>query len=234
MSISSQNQKPQKVCFVTVGATASFDALIKATLSPPFLEALKTCGYSHLRLQHGKDGQKLLEELDSANKGVHDLSISGFDFNKQGLGSEMRAAKGEDNRLEGVVVSHAGNPSPLPYLCGFKLMCRTGSGSILDALRIAVPIIVVPNPELLDNHQEELAEELAIQSYVIHGHLEYGHHNFRGKTIPIDLHSDLPAAIQQSESQRKTPKPWPPADTGEDSSGKGLVGIMDDELGFVD
>lgn len=48
----------------------------------------------------------------------------------------------------------------------------TGSGSILDALRISVPLIVVPNPNLLDNHQVELAEELASQGYVVHGHLE--------------------------------------------------------------
>lgn len=47
-----------------------------------------------------------------------------------------------------------------------------GSGSILAALRIAVPLIVVPNPSLLDNHQVELAEELAAQGYVVHGHLE--------------------------------------------------------------
>ena len=53
-----------------------------------------------------------------------------------------------------------------------KLTCSSGSGSILDALRIAVPIIVVPNPELLDNHQVELAEELAAQGYVIHGYLK--------------------------------------------------------------
>lgn len=52
-------------------------------------------------------------------------------------------------------------------------MSKQGSGSILDALRIAVPIIVVPNIELLDNHQVELAEELARQGYVVHGRLEY-------------------------------------------------------------
>ena len=108
MSILSEKPKPQKVCFVTVGATASFDALIKATLSPPFLEALKTYDYTHLRLQHGKDGQKVPEEFYSANTGTQDLEISGFDFNRQGLGFEMRAAKGEDNRQEGVIVSHAG------------------------------------------------------------------------------------------------------------------------------
>lgn len=47
-----------------------------------------------------------------------------------------------------------------------------GTGSILDALRISVPLIVVPNTTLLDNHQLELAEELAKQRYVVHGSLE--------------------------------------------------------------
>lgn len=203
MSIPRQKGKSQKVCFVTVGATASFDSLVTATLSPQFLEALKTHDYTDLRVQHGKDGQKVLDEFkrskDTKTAGLQDLNIHGFDFNKQGLGSEMRAAKGEGNFAEGVVISHA------------------GSGSILDALRIAVPIIVVPNPDLLDNHQEELAEELAMQGYVVHGHLD-----------------DLPAAIRRSESLRKTQNPWPPADTGEDPSSKGLMGVMDDEMGFVD
>ncbi|KAM0795220.1 hypothetical protein BDR22DRAFT_894339 [Usnea florida] len=203
MSTSGHTQKSRKVCFVTVGATANFDSLIMATLDPRFLEALKAHDYTDLRLQHGNDGEKVLENIrrskDMMDEGVQDLSISGFDFNKQGLGSEMRAAKGDGNGLEGVVISHA------------------GSGSILDALRIAVPIIVVPNPDLLDNHQEELAEELAIQGYVVHGHLD-----------------DLPAALGRSESLRNTQSSWPPADTGEDPSGKGLIGVMDDELGFVD
>lgn len=50
--------------------------------------------------------------------------------------------------------------------------CQIGSGSILDALRINAPLIVVPNPHLLDNHQVELAEELAKQDYVTYGKLE--------------------------------------------------------------
>jgi len=40
-------------------------------------------------------------------------------------------------------------------------------------LRIELPTVVVPNPDLLDNHQLELAEVLAEQNYVVHGKLEY-------------------------------------------------------------
>jgi len=52
------------------------------------------------------------------------------------------------------------------------MVVRSGSGSILDALRIGVPLVVVPNTDLLHNHQVELAEELAKQEYVVHGDLK--------------------------------------------------------------
>ncbi|KAL2045152.1 hypothetical protein N7G274_002233 [Stereocaulon virgatum] len=203
MSIFQPDSRCRKLCFVTIGATAAFDALIKAALSPPFLEALKIFGYTDLRLQHGKDGRLVLEEFYRSSGTTSEegdgITISAFDFNKQGLGSDMRAAKGEDSKTEGVVISHA------------------GSGSILHALRIDVPLIVVPNTALLDNHQVELAEELAKQGYVIHGKL-----------------NDLSAAIYQSESLRKSRSTWPPSNEKEDPSGNGLIGVMDDELGFVD
>lgn len=42
------------------------------------------------------------------------------------------------------------------------MSCKTfeGSGTIIDTLRSNKPLIVVPNPTLLDNHQVDLAEEL--------------------------------------------------------------------------
>lgn len=58
------------------------------------------------------------------------------------------------------------------YAVVTKLMLYQGSGSILDALRIDLPTIVVPNTELLHNHQLELAEVLAEQNYVVHGDLK--------------------------------------------------------------
>ena len=148
-----------KTCFVTVGATASFPQLVDACTRKSFIKGLKGQGFTQLLIQHGSRGKDLPSLVNNdAISALEDFSlgvqIRGFDFNADGLVQEMRAAKGGDGTLEGVVISHA------------------GSGSILDAMRIDVPLIVVPNPNLLDNHQVELAEELARQGYVVHGRIE--------------------------------------------------------------
>lgn len=102
----------QKVCFVTIGATAAFDQLLRAVLSGRFLEALKTLGYTDLRLQYGKNGKQILEELNSSiaseNVNRHGIGVTGFDFNTKGLAQEMWCTKAGDDRAEGVVISHAG------------------------------------------------------------------------------------------------------------------------------
>lgn len=102
----------QRICFVTIGATASFDQLIKATLSPGFLQALQASDYTTLSLQYGKNGQQILQEfrenVASGRQRDYGMDITGFDFNKQGLGQEMKTVKAGKNRQEGVVISHAG------------------------------------------------------------------------------------------------------------------------------
>ena len=108
----------------------------------------------------------------------------------------------------------------------------SGSGTVLGALRIAVPLIVVPNPSLLDNHQEELAEAMAGQGYAIHGHLKSVLTAWRLGRRLTGGNSNLSSAIKQSEKLRKKPSSWPPKSSGGD--GRGLIGIMDDEMGFVD
>ena len=98
------------------------------------------------------------------------------------------------------------------------LKIAVGSGTILDALRISVPLIVVPNEELLDNHQVELAEALAEQEYVVHGRL-----------------GRLAEALVDAEVLRKRSREWPPLNSGYNRPVKqGLKGIIDDEMGFLD
>lgn len=119
----SNDRSACKLCFVTVGATANFDALIRASASPVFLQALAKHGYTDLLLQYGKDGDKLLEQLiprdlagqadgsDDVFRVANGIRIAGFDFKSEGLGAEMLAARGSSLgfQREGVVISHAGN-----------------------------------------------------------------------------------------------------------------------------
>lgn len=95
--------------------------------------------------------------------------------------------------------------------------CFSGSGTVLDALRVQVPLIVVPNEELLDNHQVELAEALAEQGYVVHGKLE-----------------SLADALEDVEKLRETQRSWPPPNAGYMRQPQGLKSVIDDEMGFLD
>lgn len=199
----SSGQKLQKTCFVTIGATASFTELIRAVLSQDFCKALEIHEYTHLLIQYGQDGKQLYDQcLSQLNHSEPTtLQISGFDLDQSGLDDYMLQAKGHTNPLatEGTVISHA------------------GSGTILGVLRMGIPLIVVPNEALLDNHQVELAEALAEQQYVVHGRLE-----------------DFGGALKEAEELRARMKTWPPPNSGVHREAKGLKGIMDEEMGFLD
>ena len=109
---------PRKVCFVTIGASASFDSLVRATLNPTFLKVLNEYRYTDLCIQHGGSGQELLQEFleqHAKSGGLYGINISGFDFNRNGLGAEMMAAKGQSEMNKGVVISHAGSSPQIDY-----------------------------------------------------------------------------------------------------------------------
>lgn len=97
------------------------------------------------------------------------------------------------------------------------MLISAGSGTILDALRLSVPLIVVPNASLLDNHQIELAEALAEQGYVVHGEL-----------------SKLPQALSDARELAKRHQEWPPVNSGKHREVRGLKGVLDEEMGFLD
>lgn len=106
-----------KTCFVTIGATASFSALVEAVLSPPFLVALKTHGYSDLLVQYGADGKELFASCVTATAAVQKdagVAVSGFDLDRAGLKRYMLHTKAAGGATEGVVISHAGSYLSIP------------------------------------------------------------------------------------------------------------------------
>lgn len=113
MASEAQNQ-PTKLCFVTVGATASFLHLLLSVLNSKFLEALSQSGYTHLLVQYGKDGQIIYENFlikyPAGSPELHGIEIGGFEFNQAGLGEEMRMTKEDksEGRSSGMIISHAG------------------------------------------------------------------------------------------------------------------------------
>ncbi|PKX92449.1 N-acetylglucosaminyldiphosphodolichol N-acetylglucosaminyltransferase catalytic subunit ALG13 [Aspergillus novofumigatus IBT 16806] len=131
-----------KVCFVTVGATASFEELVRAALDPSFVTALEKNGYSHLLVQYGKNAaiyDNFLKQYPPERRPWRRIDIGGFSFHEHGLGGEFALAQADisKGRSGGLVISHA------------------GSGTILE-----------------DNHQEELARQLQKQGYVVASHYQ--------------------------------------------------------------
>ena len=105
-----------KLCFVTVGATVSFNTLVQAVVSTPFLEALAAEKYTRVRIQYGRTGQATFDEslckvkVENHGRIPGDLTIEGIDLvmNSDDMDSELMQILGRDGRAEGMLISHAG------------------------------------------------------------------------------------------------------------------------------
>lgn len=84
-------------------------------------------------------------------------------------------------------------------------------------MRLSVPLIVVPNPTLLDNHQVELAEELAKQDYVVHGKLED--------------EDGIYTALLQLEGWKSMRRDWTAVTQG--AAGGDINTVLDEEVGYT-
>lgn len=98
-----------KLCFVTVGATASFHKLLEQILSSQFLETLSKRGYTHLLIQYGKDGQELFQNFIDSDQPHHGLTLGGFDFQPSIEAQMMMTVEREALEQErGLIICHAG------------------------------------------------------------------------------------------------------------------------------
>ena len=55
------------------------------------------------------------------------------------------------------------------------------------------------------------------------------------QSVPLTgLVRNLPAALEESQKLQSLHRGWPPVNSGADPTGRGLAGVMDDEMGFLD
>ncbi|OAA33830.1 UDP-N-acetylglucosamine transferase subunit alg13 [Moelleriella libera RCEF 2490] len=137
-----------RYCLVTVGATTGFEALTREVLDPDFWHFLRSDGFTALHVQCGPD---VAWAAKAASEAQHRLpkgfSVDVFDV-KKNLKEEMLLCRARPGlRAQGVVISHA------------------GTGTILDAWRMGLSLVVVPNTGLLNDHQSEMARHVAKQGY---------------------------------------------------------------------
>ncbi|KAJ5769995.1 uncharacterized protein N7511_002046 [Penicillium nucicola] len=182
-----------KLCFVTVGATAPFEKLVEQVLSPQFLETLAQRHYTHLLIQYGKHGSEAFHSFAIGNQSDYGLTVGGFD-SKPSIDQELLMTTERGPQDRGLIISHA------------------GTGSVLSALRLGTPLIVVPNPDLADNHQEQLGQILQKYKYVICSSVQ---------ELGV-------LTVQRAELQK--------AEAYDSRYGRkdGFVDCMADELGFLD
>ncbi|KAF4508004.1 hypothetical protein G6O67_004442 [Ophiocordyceps sinensis] len=141
----------ERHCLVTVGATVGFRTLTQQVLDPSFWAFLRSHAFTALHVQCGPDiswASDRLSELLLAKEGDDGFSVDVFDVKANLMRDEMMRCKAQDRRrIQGLVISHA------------------GTGTILDAWKLGVPLVVVPNTELLDDHQTQMARHLATEGY---------------------------------------------------------------------
>ncbi|KAG5522116.1 hypothetical protein RHGRI_034345 [Rhododendron griersonianum] len=152
------DMKPKRIVFVTVGTT-SFDALVKAVDNTEVKRELFGRGYTHLLIQMGRGSY--IPSKSSGEDGC--LAVDYFTFSSS-IADNLRSAS--------LVISHAERVEKKKLrkkgwgTLETEFYRNAGSGSIFETLQLRKPLIVVVNEDLMDNHQSELAEELADRKHL--------------------------------------------------------------------
>jgi UDP-N-acetylglucosamine transferase subunit ALG13 len=152
-----------KTVFVTVGTTR-FDELIKSIDSPEFASVLLEKGYTSLIIQSGSSENYRIHRLVPPPETSSSFSLPSADAaDATASGSGSKNSSGDVWNITWFEYA----PSLASYLDTASLVIsHAGAGSIFETLRRGVPLIAVPNSNLMDNHQTELAEKLEQEGYL--------------------------------------------------------------------
>jgi len=99
-----------RTCLVTVGATASFRALLLEVSTPQFLRMLQQNGYSEIRVQTGwEDWEWFTEHIRQlAPEDMHGMVMEAFPITDK-MKDQILSTRGKvEGRLAGCVIGHCG------------------------------------------------------------------------------------------------------------------------------
>lgn len=145
-----------KTLFVTTGATVTFIRLLELCLTEKFISSVKQNGFEKLIIQYGSQPDavqlftKSLDKLHLAHSTNNDLIVA-----KDSQGSFVIEGFAFTNDIKKIMLN------------ADLVISHAGTGSILDALRLQKPLIVVINSTLMNNHQSEIADELYLGNYLL-------------------------------------------------------------------
>ena len=177
-------------CLITVGTT-NFDSLIRHLDQPAIaqrlLAHLHSLHFTHITIQLG---------------GTHTYNPA-----------TLHAVAGSF-RPPFTITTFTLSPSLLPTLTSSAfVISHAGAGSILETMRLQLPLLVVVNEQLMHNHQREVADELAARRHVWVTTVDSVMDAIEAVTEPMLRVAEVDVEAEEEE------------DEGED--GKGVVHEMD-------
>lgn len=100
----------ERICLVTVGATAGFKKLVDTVLLPSFWQYIASQGFTQLHIQCGPDVAWASKQLTLVKNDIpSELTIDIFDVKKNLMKEEMTLCKDVAGKRQlGLVISHAG------------------------------------------------------------------------------------------------------------------------------
>lgn len=186
---------------VTTGATATFHKLIQHVTSPAFVAAAAPLAPLVIQYGNAPDSKAHFSDCISGTIDALDLAIANTTNDKSVL-----RLKNSDVELEclgytadiGAYIDRAD-----------LVVSHAGTGSIMDALRRKKPLIVVANPDLMDNHQHQVGRALAKMGCAVYltmadvaaGRLEECMRAFKAGDLRLAPMPDAALALEEVLSQ---------------------------------
>lgn len=155
------NSHPKTV-FVTCGATVPFPQLIEVVFSPKVVEELVNLGFKRIIVQFGRNYRDSFTQLIDVDHSLppHQTYL-GFDGNPV-----HGVCRGSSGKLETIGFEYSTKILDVIQKNADIVISHAGTGSILDSLRLGKPLIVCVNDTLMDNHQQQIADQFASSKYL--------------------------------------------------------------------